>query len=356
MSVQDKNVYLLGNLTTDQMLSGATATSNGTDLFGLIDTSWEDDYVTVSTTDPSDLASLENDTQYSVTVSITPLYDADASYSGAAAAEKTATADANVNVFKPVLTFQDSSVYYGAAEPIYETTNKVGNTVWAHGDTVATDVTMIGDAPSLTLTYVPDTGAVDNGLVVTTKDYHVNVTVKIGDVDIPVNHITFVHETCTTENCGFDETKGKFMIHILSLPLTIYKEFATGTTPQVGETFIFTVKGTAGTATAEVDMTVTLVVKADGTVAPITINNLPIGNYTVTEDMAWSWRYEVVDLVDDKYVAADFVKAVDLSETQSVTFINQIKNNKWIDSNAYCENTFSKPGESGSASSSKVNK
>lgn len=351
----DKNVYLLGALNEADLMVGASAEAADNNLFG--DIGWQDDYVTI-TKDiiESSYSALVEDTTYTVSVTLTPKEDG-TDANGDVVAAKTKTSDpAKIYVFKPVLTFRDGSVYYGAEEPVYDTENKV-RVVWENAATnkAAADVTMIGDEPTLILTYTPDAGAVDVGRVVTAKDYHVNVTVEIGDVDITNNHVTFAHETCGTANCGFDSSKGEFMIHILSLPLTINKTFATGTTPQVGETFIFTVKGTDA-ATSSVDMTVTLVAKADGTVAPITINNLPIGTYTVTEDMTWSWRYEVVDLVENKYVPSTSDKNVHLGDTQSVTFINKNKNNQWIDSNAYCENTFAVAGSDTGAKSSKVDK
>ena len=197
------------------------------------------------------------------------------------------------------------------------------------------------------------------------QDFYVNVTVKVDGTDIDITNVEFTHEECNEINqCQFNPSEGQFIVHISSLPLTINKDFVSGTTPQVGETFIFTIKGTSNTATSSVDMTVTLVAKKNAlgniVVEPITINNLPIGTYTVTEDMAWSWRYKVVEADSNgDYKDANASKTVNLGDVQSVTFINQIKINKWIDSNAYCENTFAavKNGTAqGNASSSKVNK
>lgn len=354
LTVQDKNVYLLDGLSTEQMLKAVTATSNGTNLFGLTSASWEDDYVTITTTDPSTLSNLESDTEYSVTINIAPSYSAEASYSGTAATEKTVTDKGKVNVFKPVLIFKDYEVNYGAGEPSYDTENKV-SIMWKHGNTVDREVVMLGNAPELALTYTPDEGAVKEEIVVTANDYHVNVSVKIGETDITANHVTFEHVDCNPANCGFDADKGEFMIHILSMPLIINKTFVEGTVPQVGETFIFTVKGT-GTATSSVNMTVTLVAEKDAAgqieVAPITINNLPIGEYKVTEDTSWNWRYKPVDESGNEITDATYT--ITLGAVQEVTFKNKVVNNKWIDSNAYCENTFAAVNTSGSATSTKV--
>lgn len=93
------------------------------------------------------------------------------------------------------------------------------------------------------------------------------------------------------------------------------------------QTFIFTVKGIAGTDTADIDLRV--VVKGNGSV---TINDLPIGTYEVTEETAWSWRYEPVG---QKYT-------VDLKvqEENKAPFENNRKRKNWLNGAAYCKNLF----------------
>ena len=100
------------------------------------------------------------------------------------------------------------------------------------------------------------------------------------------------------------------------------------------QTFIFTVKGVSGTDTAEIDLRV--VVKGNGSV---TINDLPIGTYEVTEETAWSWRYEPVG---QKYT-------VDLKvqEENKAPFENNRKRKNWLSGAAYCENLFTKKEEEG---------
>ncbi|MBQ7500436.1 MAG: hypothetical protein IJT91_06045, partial [Clostridia bacterium] len=76
------------------------------------------------------------------------------------------------------------------------------------------------------------------------------------------------------------------------------------------QTFIFHVKGTPGTPTANIDLTVTI--NKQGSV---TVSNLPIGEYTVTEDRNWSYRYYVLSdasitkTVDVDGVTFDFLNA-----------------------------------------------
>lgn len=67
--------------------------------------------------------------------------------------------------------------------------------------------------------------------------------------------------------------------------MTIKKE---GTGISDTDTFLFRVKGKKG-GTANIDLIVTITGKES-----VTITNLPIGTYTVTELTDWSWRYEGV--------------------------------------------------------------
>lgn len=337
MTIQDRNVYLLGSLGKEQMLEGAGATSNGSNLLSSL--SWEDDYVNISITEPAALTDLVADTTFSLTITIAPLYNDDAAYSGAAAEKKTASATGNVYVYKPVLTFEDSKIYYGSDEPVYNDVNYV-DCKWMHNGTEAVSEAMTGSEPDLNLTYIPGTNAVHSGKVITAKDYYVNVMVKISDADITDEYVEFKHEDCTHNGCEYNNENGEFIIHVLSKVLEINKTFTNGTKPQAGETFIIYIKGT-DTVTSSVDMTVTLVADGDGNVDGLTINNLPIGNYTVTEDTAWCWRYEPVNEQGTALGNASYeVTLKAFASTDTVTFTNKLKNNKWIDSNAYCENAF----------------
>lgn len=65
-----------------------------------------------------------------------------------------------------------------------------------------------------------------------------------------------------------------------------------------------------------------VVIKGTGSV---TIADLPLGTYTVTEDTDWSWRYtqqSVAGLTDGKVL-------VDADGT-TVTFTNTKTNNQWL--------------------------
>ena len=112
--------------------------------------------------------------------------------------------------------------------------------------------------------------------------------------------------------------------------LTVKKSFPENAdySADKNQTFIFDIEGKAGTATAGIKLTVT--VHGDG---EITVSDLPIGEYTVTEQTDWSWRYEPV---------GDASQTVTLSATEEnrVEFKNERRENKWLDGDATCVNIF----------------
>lgn len=92
---------------------------------------------------------------------------------------------------------------------------------------------------------------------------------------------------------------------------------------------IFKVTGT-GNNGVSVDMTVTICGNNE-----VTVSHLPMGTYTVTELIDWSWRYEPV---------GEKERTVTLSQSTdgkiTVTFKNKREENKWLDGNAWCRNIF----------------
>ena len=90
------------------------------------------------------------------------------------------------------------------------------------------------------------------------------------------------------------------------------------------QSFIFTVTGPEGFSKK-------IVIQGNGTVV---LTGLKIGTYTVTEDTAWSWRYTPKDGVATQKITLQPV------QTNSVTYVNNRTNNKWLDGNAYYKNVF----------------
>lgn len=305
-----KNVYLLQDVSVDTLKSGATVKvgdvsldlSQANNNYGLA--GWQTAYVdiTVEVKDASgkvissDLTGLTDDSTYSITVTVSPKKT-----EGAATAQNGVGTGA-INVFTPELTYKDSSVYYGDDVPANFTANLV-STVWKHGNTLDTAVTMIGDAPTLTTTNTPDGSKIKDGKINTKQDIPLNVTASIGNTDV-TGHTTFVHQDCVAnENLN----GGKFLLHVKTCQLTINK-----TGGAAGEPYVFTVLKD-GVEYTEASIT------GNGSV---TIYELPVGTYSIQEDTDWSWRY-----------TPEYSNAVALSKdvtSGTITCTNTSNENKWL--------------------------
>lgn len=289
VTAQDKNVYLLGSVSASDIQTGATVKCGDVPLdlskadknYGLQD--WQTEYVdiTVAIKDkdgnaiPTDgLKELRDDTTYTITAIVKPKYDGD----GADGTPATAVSGVNkplakINVFKPVLTYKDSDVYYGDTAPENYNSN-LTNTEWKHDETVDTSVAMIGDKPTLDITYTPESGKIVDNKINTKQDIAVDVTVKI-DTNNVTDYTTFQHTDCTGLQCG-NPDNGRFWLHVKTCQLTITKSGGAD-----GEPYVFAVKKD-GKKYSEV----TIVGNKSET-----IYELPVGTYTIEEDTGWSWRY-----------------------------------------------------------------
>jgi|GEM_PF-2976544 len=207
VSVKDLNVYYTGSLTADDMKDGVTsATSGGTDLYGNL--TWEDDYVTITTSDPAEMSNLKEDAEYTVSITVAP-EDTHSLNDMPAVEAKFGSATGKINVFTPVVTFEDGNVYYGGDMPTDYKPLHTGTT-WEH-DTVEYNAdNMVGKEPGLTFMYDPVTGT-----VATQNDIAVNVTdVKIGDVSVPT---AFEWESCEIGETKADGAEFQLHVHVPSL-------------------------------------------------------------------------------------------------------------------------------------------
>ena len=326
----DKNVYLLGNVTENDCKTDATAMCNGVDLLKTSEytgeNAWKADYVKITTNVTKPTTALTADGTYTISVKVEPepLKPGIVPPTGAEATAKTGEKTANINVFKPELTFKDTEAYYGAAVPENLESN-LKSTEWKHGETVADPSTMLGTKPELTITCAPDDSKILNGKINTTEDIGVAVTVKIGDTDVTKPHTTFKHEKCN-QTCELPEGY-QFLIHVKTCTLTVKKELAAGTAIDDGQSFIFTITG-PGIAKR-------VVIQGNGSV---TLKGLKVGEYTVTEDTAWSWRYTPQGGAEK---TATLSAAKDSDE---VTFVNTLEKEKWVSTDVYCKNEFKDSG------------
>ena len=250
VTAKDKNVYLKGEVTADQLKDGSEISVGDVklDLSKAADTDkpygldpWQAEYVdiTVAVKDKdgnviSDkLDNLTEDTTYTIKVTVTPKTTGSTGSAGTPATEKSGenTPAANINVFKPELTFKDSTAYYGETVPANNdySSNYVANSEkWKNGGKYSTDdgVQMIGTKPTLDITYTPDEAKLDNGKY-TKQDLPVKATVNIGTDDV-TSYTTFLHETCTVDGCKWNNeiTSGNpaFLIHIKTCTLRITKQ------------------------------------------------------------------------------------------------------------------------------------
>jgi len=333
VTAKDKNVYLKGEVTAEQLKNGATVKVGGValDLSKASDTTkpwglepWQTEYVDITVTVkdkdgnaiPADgLKALTDDTTYTIKVTVTPKTTGSTGSAGTPATEKFGenTPAANIYVFKPELTFKDSTAYYGETVPAnndYNSNYVANSEKWKNGGKYSTDdgVQMIGTKPTLDITYKPDESKLEGGKY-TKQDVPVSATVKIGTENVN-EHTTFVHQDCTTA-CGWENpaTPGTpaFLIHIQTCTLSITKQGGAD-----NESYVFDVLKD-GEKYSEVTVwgnsTETLV-------------ELPIGTYTISENAGWSWRYSANNGGSAALTAQN--------PTGSITCVNTKNNNQWL--------------------------
>ncbi len=283
----DQNVYMTGNADINEIQKNITVKAGditldlSKDNYGL--ETWQTAYVDlpvsakdssgkdIFASDYNGMSNLTDDTVYNVNAEI----KAKSGKGG-----NTASATGKINVFKPELTYKDSTVYYGDTAPTSYNDNKVGGTVWKHGNKASTDdgVTMTGSEPGLNISYSPAIGSepyYKGGKISTKQDIPVKVTVKIGGNDV-TNHVTFKHTDCDPK-CGFDNAKEQFLIHVKTCSLTVTKTDGVKDEPYVMNIF----------KDGKLYTSMTIVGNSSEMVY-----ELPVGNYTVQEDTDWAWRYD----------------------------------------------------------------
>lgn len=312
VTAAEKNVYLLGNVTADDLKSGATVKVGDVELkldqpnYGL--EPWQTEYVNITVTVKdkdgnaisAPLSNLSDDTTYTVEVTVSPKTSGSTTNQGTPATAKTGTDTAKINVFKPALTFKDSDVYYGDNAPT-DYSGNLTTTQWKRGETLSTDsnVTMTGTAPYLGLTYTSEAGKIN-----TKQDIAVDVAVKIGNTDVTAD-TTFIHTKCSGNSSCTDPASGKFWLHVKTCTLTVRK---TGGTDN--ESYVFDVFKD-GTKYSEVTVWGN---------SKETLVELPVGTYTITENTGW--RY-----------SASYSGDATLSATMpegTITCTNSKTNDQWL--------------------------
>ena len=322
VNVPDANVYLGAyysqTVPEDAVKMGATVTIAGYPIdfskaddpehpYGL--EPWQVKYVNISisaatTGNGGSFENIQEDISYTVTVTVSPKTP------GTSGDQSTTdTGTGTIHVFKPELTFQDSEVYYGETVPANNdySSNYVANSEkWKNGGKYSTDdgVQMLGTKPTLDISYAPDENKLESGKY-TKQDVPVLATVNIGTENVN-EHTTFVHQDCTGKTCALPEGY-HFWIHIQTCQLTITKEGGTD-----GEPYVFTVYKDGA------EYTEATIVGNNS----VTIYELPVGAYTIKEDIGWSWRF-----------TGSNGSAATLSAqnpTGSITATNEMRNPYWL--------------------------
>ena len=291
VGAEDKNIYVMGGVTVDELRKGTTIKVGDVELklgetnYGLAD--WQTDGVKITTsiTDEdgneitSDLTGLMDDKTYTVTVKVEPKVTTPVSTEGVKAVEKGKAATANINVFKPEITWKDSAIELGETAN-YEKDNFV-SVVWKHWDaegteTLDTDVIMTGEKPiGLDYTYNPPANKFREDTPVKVTKVTATFTDK-STVDIPLTKVKFVHADCGFNGCKWGQDGFKdcqFIVHIKPFDLTITK--SGWDTIDENQAFVFHVTGT------DVDMYVTINFPGKG---EVTIKDLKPGTYKITEE------------------------------------------------------------------------
>lgn len=321
ITVVDKNIYLNGSLTAEQLKEGLTATAAGNDLTSAI--GWQADFVDITFADSTGtFENMLDDATYTAKVTIAPKpeYDGAGAEGEAAVAVSKESDAAKINVFKPTFTFKDSEVYYGETTPA-DFADNLTATAWKHGETLDTAVTMTGTAPTaFAFTYDKANTSVSEPV-----DIPVSVTeVTLDGVSVK-EHASYAHQDCAGAAAGDGLAAGQhFWLHVKTCTLTITKAGCAASETAAADTqsFVFTVNG------GNIAKSFTVDVQGNGSV---TIGKLPVGNYTVTEDKNWSWRYRANN--DSAALSAE-------NPDGTVTMSNSRHSDKWLNGGSYEINNF----------------
>lgn len=316
--VPQVNVPIKSELTVNDKVIYEGGSVNVKDLYDEVDTSgadsWKYDFVKISYAVKQDDAAVGNTvapadcTNYTVKSTFSPKYDgmnADGKINDDATVNDTAT----VHVLKPTLTAkaEDVTRYYGESYTP-DGSNVNASVSWTdakHSNITAADAT--GDAPY------------------TTKDIQIGYdwVGKIG-TDIVPNHDTDVNLTYKVNgNDITDKVNGDKSYKVIAKTCTLTVNKSVAKTYSNNDSFIFNVVGKGN-----VPYNAQVVITGNGSAI---LTGLPVGNYTVTEDTGWSWRY----------TCDSSTKSTVLSSTNandSVTITNKLGDNKYLGDETYVIN------------------
>lgn len=139
------------------------------------------------------------------------------------------------------------------------------------------------------------------------------------------------HQFSITKDMSADPEQNK-IVFIYYPTLTTLNIRKTGfDAADAGTTFIFRIKGTDEN-TKNIDLRVTIHCDL---VTNVTVADLPVGSYTVTEESDWSWRYQPKNGEQTQTITLDPDGAKNV-----LTFENERKDGQWLSGDAYNTNLY----------------
>lgn len=305
--VPQVNVPIKSELTVNDKVIYEGGSADVSGLYTAADTaSWKYDFVNVSyevkngDTAVTGSVSPADCTDYTVKATFSPKYDgmnADGNVNDDVTVDGTAT----VHVLKPTVTVNATDVwkYYGEDYNTPEGSNITGSVTWAdEHDHDISGITVIGSEPYGTddLQYSYDHGE----FVVPNTDTTIKVSAKVG---------------------GVEKASTSYVVHPKFCTLTVNKEVAK--LYGANDSFIFNVVGDGN-----IKYEAKVVINGAGSA---TLTGLPVGNYTVTEDTGWSWRYTC-----DASTKSTVLSSANAN--YSVTITNKLGDNKYLGDETYVIN------------------
>jgi len=305
--VPQVNVPIKSELTVNDKVIYEGGSADVSGLYNAADTSsWKYDFVKVSyevkngDTAVTGSVSPADCTGYTVKATFSPRYDgknADGKINDDVTVDDTAT----VHVLKPTVTVNATDVwkYYGEDYNTPEGSNITGSVTWAdERDHDISGITVIGSEPYGTddLQYSYDHGR----FVVPNTDTTIKVSAKVD---------------------GVEKASTSYVVHPKFCTLTIKKEVAK--LYGANDSFIFNVVGEGN-----IKYEAKVVINGAGSA---TLTGLPVGNYTVTEDTGWSWRYTCDSSTKSTVLSS-------AKDNDSVTITNKLDDNKYLGDETYVIN------------------
>lgn len=167
------------------------------------------------------------------------------------------------------------------------------------------------------------------------KDLIQSVKKKTKDAIVTEKYVPIPNYAPRQNSIRFElKAEGNVIVFIYDPTLTTLNIHKTGfDAADAGTTFIFRIKGTDEN-TKNIDLRVTIHGYVSGGDVPnVTVADLPVGSYTVTEESDWSWRYQPTNGEQPITLDPDGTKNV-------LTFENVREDDKWLSGDAYNNNLY----------------